>query len=300
MSFFQSTLQTTVEDFEKNRDELVEKFNTEMEKFHGVEDDLGIADDIETDCIELDFLSKFDNLDSVAFIQIDIAEKDNSSQLFGEISKAVEEAIDIEINEITNVNDKTAGAQATPSILRANYVLKKKRIVDEVLLNLNGKNMEQNMMTLRCMDIYSEMAQTTEAISERTKKKMKEHEQILLFIGVTPKANENSSEAQLTEVVSYTIAVVSNLKDGTVPDVERYKGKVVDLINKSVNNVVGSTDIKATLRSFEDVADTLTSCKEQIEGTPHSKNFINTINAIENICQNQKEKINDLYTGMDK
>jgi hypothetical protein len=111
MSFFQSTLQTTVEDFEKNRDELVEKFNTEMEKFHGVEDDLGIADDIETDCIELDFLSKFDNLDSVAFIQIDIAEKDNSSQLFGEISKAVEEAIAAKIEA---TEGKTTTKKPTP------------------------------------------------------------------------------------------------------------------------------------------------------------------------------------------
>lgn len=300
MSFFQNILGMTVEDYEKNRDDMVSRFNDSMEYLENFENDLGIADKVEEDCLSFDFLSKLENLDSVAFIQIDIAEKNNSNQLFGEISKAVADAIDSEINDITNTNEKNVAAQATPNILRNNYSIKKKRIIDETLLNVNDDSFEKNMMTIRCMDIYSEMAQTTEAISERTRKKMKEHEQILLFIGVTPKANPELSEAQLTEVVSYTIAVVSNIKDGTIPDINKYKDKVVELINNSTNNVISSSDVSATLKSFSEVADTLSSCKEQLGDNPRGKNFANAISAIENICQKQQEKINDLYNEFEK
>lgn len=300
MSFLKSPLQTNVEDFEKNRDQMMERFNEGMECLKDFENDLGIADKVEDDCLSFDFLSKLENLDSVAFIQIDVAEKNNSNQLFGEISKAVADAIDAEMNDIVNTNEKSAAAQATPNILRNNYALKKKRVIDETLFNVNDESFQQNMMTIRCMDIYSEMAQTTDAISERTRKKMKEHEQVLLFIGVTPKPNAELSEAQLGEVVSYTVAVVSNIKDGTIPDINKYKDKVVELINNSTNKVIDSMDVSATLKSFSEVADTLSSCKEQIADNPNGKNFVNAISAIESICQNQKDKINELYDGFEK
>lgn len=300
MSFLNNTLQMNVEDYEKNRDEMVKRFNDGMDYLQDFENDLGLADKVEDDCLSFDFLSKLENLDSVAFIQIDVAEKNNSNQLFGEISKAVSDAIDSEVNDVLNTNENNVAAQATPNILRNNYSIKKKRVIDETLFNVNGDSFEQNMMTIRCMDIYSEMAQTTDAISERTRKKMKEHEQILLFIGVTPKPNPELSEAQLTEVVSYTIAVVSNIKDGTIPDINKYKDKVVELINNSTNRVIDSVDVNATLKSFSEVADTLSSCKEQIADNPSGKNFINAISAIENICQNQQEKINNLYSEFDK
>ena len=155
------------------------------------------------------------------------------------------------------------------------------------------------MMTIRCMDIYSEMAQTTDAISERTRKKMEEHQRLMLFIGVVPAANASMSEAQLGEVVSYTIAVVSNIKDGTVPNIDRYKEKVVEAINNSTNRVIDSADVKATLKSFSEVSETLANCKEQISNTPRGKNFVNAISAIENICNNQKDKIGELYSDFD-
>jgi len=300
MSFLKSTLQTNVQDYEQSRDEMVKRFNEGMDYLQDFENDLGLADKVEDDCLSFDFLSKLENLDSVAFIQIDVAEKNHSNQLFGEITKAVSDAIDSEVDDVLNTNENNVSAQATPNILRNNYSIKKKRIIDETLLNVNGDSFEQNMMTIRCMDIYSEMAQTTDAISERTRKKMKEHEQILLFIGVTPKPNPELSEAQLTEVVSYTIAVVSNIKDGTVPDINKYKDKVVELINNSTNKVIESTDVNATLKSFSEVADTLSSCKEQIADNPKGRNFVNAISAIENICQNQQEKINNLYSEFDK
>lgn len=300
MSFLKNTLQMNVQDYEQNRDDMVKRFNEGMDYLQDFENDLGLADKVEDDCLSFDFLSKLENLDSVAFIQIDVAEKNNSNQLFGEITKAVSDAIDSEVNDVLNTNENNVAAQATPNILRNNYSIKKKRIIDETLLNINGDSFEQNMMTIRCMDIYSEMAQTTDAISERTRKKMKEHEQILLFIGVTPKPNPELSEAQLTEVVSYTIAVVSNIKDGTVPDINKYKDRVVELINNSTNKVIESTDVSATLKSFSEVADTLSNCKEQIADNPRGKNFVNAISAIENICQNQQEKINNLYSEFDK
>lgn len=300
MSFLKNTLQTDVQDFEKNRDDMVNRFNEGLEYLKDFENDLVIADKVEDDCLSFDFLSKLENLDSVAFIQIDVVDKNNSNQLFGEISKAVSDAIDAEVNDMMNTNEKNVAAQATPNILRNNYGLKRKRVIDETLFNVGTDSFEQNMMTIRCMDIYSEMAQTTEAISERTRKKMKEHEQILLFIGVSPKPNPELSEAQLTEVVSYTIAVVSNIKDGTIPDANKYKDRVVELINNSTNKVINSRDVSATLKSFEDVAETLANCKGQIIDNPKGKNFVNTISAIESICQNQKEKINNLYDEFDK
>lgn len=300
MSFLKSPLQMSVDDFEKNRDDMVERFNDEVEKLGNAENDFGLADEVEYDCLSLDFLSKLENLDAVTFIQVDVAEKDNTVQLFGEISKAVSDAIETEINDMANVNNNNAAAQATPEVLRDNYLVKRKRIIEEVIYNTNSEEADNNIMTVRCMDIYSEMAQTTEAISERTAKKMKEHERILLFIGVSPKPNPELSEAQLSEVVSYTIAVVSNIKDGTIPDIDKYKDKVVELINNSTNAVIASSDVSATLRSFEDVAETLASCKEHLNDNPNAKNFINTISAIENICQNQKEQINTLYEDMTK
>lgn len=299
MSFLKNPLNTTLEDFEKSRDEMIEKFNKGMEYLSDFENDLEVADKVEDDCLSLDFLSKLENLDSVAFIQVDVMNKNNSNQLFGEISKAVEDAIDSEINDIINTNEKNVSAQATPNILRNNYAIKKKRVINEMLFNVDDPSYEQNMMTVRCMDIYSEMAQTTDAISERTKKKMEEHQRFMMFIGVVPKPNAEMSEAQLSEVVSYTIAVVSNIKDGTVPDINKYKNKVVELLNNSTNRVIDSADITATLKSFNDVSKTLTDCKEQLANNPQSKNFATAITAIENICNNQKDKIGELYNASD-
>lgn len=299
MSFLKNPLNTTLEDFEKSRDEMIEKFNKGMEYLSDFENDLEVADKVEDDCLSLDFLSKLENLDSVAFIQVDVMNKNNSNQLFGEISKAVEDAIDSEINDIINTNEKNVSAQATPNTLRNNYAIKKKRVINEMLFNVDDPSYEQNMMTVRCMDIYSEMAQTTDAISERTKKKMEEHQRFMMFIGVVPKPNAEMSEAQLSEVVSYTIAVVSNIKDGTVPDINKYKNKVVELLNNSTNRVIDSADITATLKSFNDVSKTLTDCKEQLANNPQSKNFATAITAIENICNNQKDKIGELYNASD-
>ena len=299
MSFLKNPLNTTLEDFEKSRDEMIEKFNKGMEYLSDFENDLEVADKVEDDCLSLDFLSKLENLDSVAFIQVDVMNKNNSNQLFGEISKAVEDAIDSEINDIINTNEKNVSAQVTPNILRNNYAIKKKRVINEMLFNVDDPSYEQNMMTVRCMDIYSEMAQTTDAISERTKKKMEEHQRFMMFIGVVPKPNAEMSEAQLSEVVSYTIAVVSNIKDGTVPDINKYKNKVVELLNNSTNRVIDSADITATLKSFNDVSKTLTDCKEQLANNPQSKNFVTAITAIENICNNQKDKIGELYNASD-
>ena len=299
MSFLKNPLNTTLEDFEKSRDEMIEKFNKGMEYLSDFENDLEVADKVEDDCLSLDFLSKLENLDSVAFIQVDVMNKNNSNQLFGEISKAVEDAIDSEINDIINTNEKNVSAQATPNILRNNYAITKKRVTNEMLVNIDDPSYEQNMMTVRCMDIYSEMAQTTDAISERTKKKMEEHQRFMMFIGVVPKPNAEMSEAQLSEVVSYTIAVVSNIKDGTVPDINKYKNKVVELLNNSTNRVIDSADITATLKSFNDVSKTLTDCKEQLANNPQSKNFATAITAIENICNNQKDKIGELYNASD-
>lgn len=299
MSFLKNPLNTTLEDFEKSRDEMIEKFNKGMEYLSDFENDLEVADKVEDDCLSLDFLSKLENLDSVAFIQVDVMNKNNSNQLFGEISKAVEDAIDSEINDIINTNEKNVSAQATPNILRNNYAIKKKRVINEMLFNVDDPSYEQNMMTVRCMDIYSEMAQTTDAISERTKKKMEEHQRFMMFIGVVPKPNAEMSEAQLSEVVSYTIAVVSNIKDGTVPDINKYKNKVVELLNNSTNRVIDSADITATLKSFNDVSKTLTDCKKQLANNPQSKNFATAITAIENICNNQKDKIGELYNASD-
>lgn len=299
MSFLKNPLNTTLEDFEKSRDEMIEKFNKGMEYLSDFENDLEVADKVEDDCLSLDFLSKLENLDSVAFIQVDVMNKNNSNQLFGEISKAVEDAIDSEVNDIINTNEKNVSAQATPNILRNNYAIKKKRVINEMLFNVDDPSYEQNMMTVRCMDIYSEMAQTTDAISERTKKKMEEHQRFMMFIGVVPKPNAEMSEAQLSEVVSYTIAVVSNIKDGTVPDINKYKNKVVELLNNSTNRVIDSADITATLKSFNDVSKTLTDCKEQLANNPQSKNFATAITAIENICNNQKDKIGELYNASD-
>ena len=299
MSFLKNPLNTTLEDFEKSRDEMIEKFNKGMEYLSDFENDLEVADKVEDDCLSLDFLSKLENLDSVAFIQVDVMNKNNSNQLFGEISKAVEDAIDSEVNDIINTNEKNVSAQATPNILRNNYAIKKKRVINEMLFNVDDPSYEQNMMTVRCMDIYSEMAQTTDAISERTKKKMEEHQRFMMFIGVVPKPNAEMSEAQLSEVVSYTIAVVSNIKDGTVPDINKYKNKVVELLNNSTNRVIDSADITATLKSFNDVSKTLTDCKKQLANNPQSKNFATAITAIENICNNQKDKIGELYNASD-
>ena len=299
MSFLKNPLNTTLEDFEKSRDEMIEKFNKGMEYLSDFENDLEVADKVEDDCLSLDFLSKLENLDSVAFIQVDVMNKNNSNQLFGEISKAVEDAIDSEVNDIINTNEKNVSAQATPNILRNNYAIKKKRVINEMLFNVDDPSYEQNMMTVRCMDIYSEMAQTTDAISERTKKKMEEHQRFMMFIGVVPKPNAEMSEAQLSEVVSYTIAVVSNIKDGKVQDINKYKSKVVELLNNSTNRVIDSADITATLKSFNDVSKTLTDCKEQLANNPQSKNFVTAITAIENICNNQKDKIGELYNASD-
>ena len=299
MSFLKNPLNTTLEDFEKSRDEMIEKFNKGMEYLSDFENDLEVADKVEDDCLSLDFLSKLENLDSVAFIQVDVMNKNNSNQLFGEISKAVEDAIDSEVNDIINTNEKNVSAQATPNILRNNYAIKKKRVINEMLFNVDDPSYEQNMMTVRCMDIYSEMAQTTDANSERTKKKMEEHQRFMMFIGVVPKPNAEMSEAQLSEVVSYTIAVVSNIKDGTVPDINKYKNKVVELLNNSTNRVIDSADITATIKSFNDVSKTLTDCKEQLANNPQSKNFVTAITAIENICNNQKDKIGELYNASD-
>lgn len=291
----QDILKTTVTEFEDRRESLLQRFDEGFEEFSKYEGDNELADQIENDVMEFDFLSKLDKLDSVTFIQVDVHNKDNSNQLFGEISKAVSEAIDSEINDISNINDKNAAVQANPDALRKNYIIKKRRVIDETILNSNGDDYEQNLMTLRCMDVYSEMAQTTEAISERTRKKMLEHEQILLFIGVTPKPSPDLSEAQLTEVLTYTIAVASNIRDGTVPDIESYKNKVVDLINNSTNAVISSKDVTATVKSFQDVSSTLAVCKEQIMDSPNGKNFVTAITAIENICQSQQEQISQMY-----
>ena len=149
MSFLKNPLNTTLEDFEKSRDEMIEKFNKGMEYLSDFENDLEVADKVEDDCLSLDFLSKLENLDSVAFIQVDVMNKNNSNQLFGEISKAVEDAIDSEVNDIINTNEKNVSAQATPNILRNNYAIKKKRVINEMLFNVDDQYYEKKMMIVR-------------------------------------------------------------------------------------------------------------------------------------------------------
>ena len=57
MSFLNNTLQMNVEDYEKNRDEMVKRFNDGMDYLQDFENDLGLADKVEDDCLSFDFLS---------------------------------------------------------------------------------------------------------------------------------------------------------------------------------------------------------------------------------------------------
>lgn len=298
MSLFSKVLTKTSDDFELTRNEMMDRFKNEMLEFDSYQQDAELASQLEDDFMELDCLSKLQNLDSVTFIQVDV--KQNNKSLFGEISKAIEDAINIEIDDIMNINENNASRQATPSVLKESFNIKKKKIVDEAIFGINTEDYEQNMMTVRCMEIYSEMAQSVDAISERSRKKIKENESLLLFIGVTPKPNKELSEANLGEVVSYTIAIVSNIKDGTVPDVSKYKSKVVEAINNGINSVPNSENVKTTIKSFGEVSNTLDNCKRQLESIPQAKNFVNTISAIQEVCKKEAAQINELYDGLER
>lgn len=285
-------LKKTAVEFEKDREELLTRFNEEMKDFESYEEDNELSKEIEKDFENLECISKLQNLDSITFIQIDFESKGNV--LFGEISKAIEDAINIEINEITNINEKTAARHANVDILQDNYTVKKRKIIDD-LLEVQSNRYEENLMSIRCMEVYSELAQSVDVISEKTNKKIREHENLLLFIGVLPKVNKDIPEANLTEVVSYTIAIVSNIKDGTIPDIEQYKTKVIESINDSINSIPNSQNVKTTLKNFNEVSDTLNKCKEQLTNIPEAKGFVNTITAIENICSKEAKQIDKLY-----
>lgn len=293
MSLFSKVLTKTPEEFEKDRAKIVDRFKNEMLDFDSYQKDVELANKLDSDLIELDYISKLENLDAVTFIEIEIT--DNDKALFGDISKAIEDAINIEIEDIVNINENNASRQATPNVLRESFNIKRKRIIDEAIFGVNTDDYEQNLMTIRCMEIYSEMAQSVDAISERSLKKIRENEKLLLFIGIAPKPNKELSEANLGEVVSYTIAIASNIKDGTIPDIEDYKSKVVDAINNGINGVANSHNVKATIKSFKEVAGTLNNCKSQLENIPQAKNFVNAISAIEEICQKEALQIDKLY-----
>jgi len=298
MSLFSEVLKTTPDEFESNRAKIMDTFEKESLEFKFYQEDADLASKLDEDFVDLDCLSKIRNLDSVTFIQLDI--RDNNKALFGDISKAIEDAINIEIDDIMNINENNASRQATPNVLKESFNIKKKKIIEELIFGVNTEAYEQNMMTVRCMEIYSEMAQSVDAISVRSHKKLVENEKLLLFIGITPKPNKEISEAHLGEVISYTIAIVSNIKDGTIPDVADYKTRVVDAINNGINNVPNSENIKATIKSFGEVSNTLDDCKRQLESIPQARSFVNTISAIQEVCKHEASQINNLYDGFEK
>jgi hypothetical protein len=140
------------------------------------------------------------------------------------------------------------------------------------------------------------MAENSDHQSEQTKQHMIENSNFIYTIGKTYSPNPELSESSMGEAISYTIAVAANLKDGTIPDIDTYKEKLREAINDGLNNLIKSENVGASIENFNTTIQSLAECKESIMNTEHSKQFIDAIEAIENIC---KEKLNDVEKILD-
>lgn len=287
MSEYDTVLSMSVPEYEKERDNILKSYKNVENKLTEIQSDEKANFKLQSDINSLKCDDLFSQLDAVAFLNlnINVSEKENSGNLFGNISEVVETAIKNEVNEIAA--NKNLSKHATPELLIMYDNSEYSDIISNDILEKNKDNGLKNIFITRCMEVYNQTAKTTNVSSEETKKKINENNKIIYAVGKNYVPNPNLSEAHLGEAVSYTIAVASNLKDGTVPDISKYKENIKDSINSALNTLVKSKDISATVNSFDITVNSLSKCKQQMQNIPKTEDFRKAIGAIEDLCHSK-------------
>lgn len=288
----------TPEKFEESRNFLIKKYEDVSNKVSAADSKIATANNV-VDTYEKNMCDEnIAALDVLAFVQIEVFDNDIENYLFGEISKIIEEAVNEEIDEMVNASsEKDFKRQITPSRLIKSCEIEKERIFSNDITKELGN---EASITIRCMEIYNEMCQDIESISERSQKKVEENQQLLYLISSKYRFQENVSENHINENALYTIALVSNIKDGSKPSLSDYKSKIVENLNKGINSLVSSTNIKTSIQVFDTARMSLEDCKNYLNdiNTPVAKNAKLTIEAVQDIYQERVSEINKLYENV--
>lgn len=283
----------TVEKFEKSRQNLLDKFKDISEKIEDINSKSSVASQA-TDTYERALCDeKIASLDVLAFVEIEVFDNDIDNHLFGEISKIIEDAVDDEVEEMVSAETvQDYKRQLTPSRLQRSCELEKSTVLsDEILVD------SEAAVTIRCMEIYDDMCLSAAAVSERSRKKQNENQNLLYIINSKYRFQQDLAENHANESVLYTIALVSAVKDGSKPSLSEYKEKVISNLNKGINALVSSDKPAVSIKVFNTAHMTLDDCKRQLDelDTPAAKNTKLTIEAIQDVYKEKTAEIEKLY-----
>lgn len=285
----------TPEVFEQTRKDIIDNLKNVSEDVKSADSKIATAEKALKDYDLAMCDSKIESLDVLAFVEIQVFDIDVDNSLFGEISKVVEDSVSQEINEMmeasTSVDFKR---QITPSRLIKSSELEKSKIFSEDIM---GELSDDAYITIQCIQMYNDICQDAVSISERTRKKQLENQQLLYLINSSMMSNPGKTENHLQDSVAYTVALVSSVKDGSRPSLTAYKEKLSDSLNKGINALISSKDIKSSVKVFDSTNLSIQQCKDYLDTSdnPSAKNTKLTLEAVQAICKDKAKDIEQLY-----
>lgn len=281
--------------FENKRTLLLDKFQGSIEKVKKADSHIATAKDIIKNYEDSFCDDKISSLDVLAFVEIDVNNKDVDNYLFGEISKIIEASVDEEVSEMINAStEKDFKRQITPSRLIRSAEVDKNNILSNDIMNEMG---DDAAVTIRCMELYNDVCNESIELSEETKKKQRENQQFLYIINTKMRLDEAIAENHIHDTSLYSIALVSVVKDGSKPSLSNYREEIVSRINKGLNLLATTTDVKASIKIFNSAENSLEQCKKYLDNldTSTAKNTKLTIEAIQDTLKDKMIKIDTLY-----
>lgn len=246
---------------ELSRDKLIKNVNKCEDKLTSINQRNQNAITADNIIKNSDIDNKILSLDTLAFIEIEIFDKEFDNSLFGEISKVIEDCINEELNEINDTYNKDSFIRnITPFKMLISTDLEKNNLLDNMFLNDDN-----TLTTLKYMEIYNELNQDVASISKRSEEKVKENEKILLFMNANIQIKEQTSENYMKNSILYTAALTSSIKDNSNPNIDIYRKNVIENINKSINALITSKDINASIKIMDSGGKYIENCQEQLK-----------------------------------
>lgn len=279
------------ENLEASRNELINKFSETDNKFKAIDKRKKVAEEANSEIKKLNIDEKILSLDAIAFIEIEIFDKEIDNSLFGEISQVIEDSINEELEEITNFDysdKKSFIRNLTPQNMIISSNLEKNDIIQNLFLND-----ENTLTTLKYLEIYNELNQDVKSISERSKQKIEENLKILLFINTNIDLYRDDTINNTKQSVIYTAALTSSIQDGSNPNINTYKSKVMNNINKAINSLIDEKNIKASIKIMEANQSFLNECQNKLKEIKNDAS-VNAQEVLKVIKDNYKEKLPEI------
>lgn len=285
----------TVETFEETRQNLLDKYSGVSDRIEKANNRIEVASELDEFFKNSDFEKEISNIDVVAFVGISVMDKGVENNLFGEVSSIIENAISSELDEVMEPSTDTSyRKQMTPvRLVECSSEEKRQILSSDILDDLD----EVSVMTIRCMEMYNDICQDSKSVSERSRKKMQENQNLLYIITSKIRFNDAYAESHMKDSSLYTVALVSNIKDGTRPDIAKYKSKILSSINTGISKLTGEKNIKNAIKIFDASNTSLGKSGKYLEtiNSPSAETAKDTINALQEIYKEKLREIKNLY-----